>query len=438
MRHVRHAIGCGALSLILACGSGESGAFAEGEMSGSDEAAAAFAAGVEAFDRRAGRDDAEAAVEAFERAVELAPNHAAAWAGLAQARMWLQFNQGVPGQLGPAQDALAQAEALAPEALETHVARGYIDYWGLNDYEAALEDFTAAAELAPDDADVAGAIGNVHRRMGELDEAVEYYERRVELEPDMELGLVTLAQTYNVMGQYDEVAEIADQLAELGDPRGPVWAFWAHLNAGDTAAAFPLAAQMRSEGEGPGYFDLIVPILRGDDDAALAIADSIGTDVGGGLRYEIAHLLARTDRADEHADAFEAWIADRASALEREHASEARTTFIESQRRSQLAWLEALRGHEAEAREHAARVLELQPQLRDEWAGAGHRANVAVTFALLGDNQAALDILAALNDEGMGVQSGWLEHHPSFDPLRGEPRFYEIVDARREVEEGPG
>ena len=422
------------LALMVGCTGDDSGTLGDDGGEVSAEAQAEFTAGTELFNRRLGRADTDDAVASFERAVALAPNHAAAWAGLSKARMWLEFNMGVAGQLELAQQAAARAEDLAPEAVETHVAKGYVAYWGLSDLDAALEEFLAAEQLAPDDATVAGAVGNIYRRQGKFSDAIRYYERRVELDPALGQGLTTLAGTYNAVGRYADAAEVATALMALDDRRGHVWDFWSHLNAGDTASAFAVVPQIRSQVGEPGYFDLLQANIRRDDEAASALADSIGADVGGGLRFEMSHHFYRTGQVDAHADAFESWVADLTNALDTEAVSEQRGLFLESNRRRTLALLEAFRGNEAEARSHAERVLEIQPRLTDVWGGAGHRYDVALTYAVLGENDTALGIFESLAQEGLGTQSGWLEHHPSFDPLRGEPRFYDLIEARRAVE----
>ena len=423
-----------AFMLVAGCSGGDTGALTEDGGTISAEALAEYTAGTEFFDRRIGRADADSAVARFGRAVELAPDHAASWAGLSQARMWLEFNQGVAGQLPLAQQAAARAETLAPDAAETHMAKGYVAYWGLADLDTALQEFLAAEEVDSEDATVAGAIGNVYRRQGELREAIQYYERRVELDPSHTQGLVTLAGTYNGVGRYADVARVATELRALGDSRGPVWDFWAHFNGGDTASAFAIVPEIRAEAGEPGYFDLLPAIIRRDDDAATALADSIGYDVGGGLRFEESYLLYHTGQVEEHADAFESWIGNLTASLDADAGSAARALHLESSRRRNLALLEALRGNEAEARSHAERVLELQPQLHDVWGSSGHRYGVALTYVLLGDNDTALGILESLSEQGFGTSSGWLQHHPSLDPLRGEPRFYDVIQAERAVE----
>ncbi len=90
------------LAGLAACGP-DGGAPADQTGTSSVEAQAAYDAGSDFLQRRIGRADPDSAVANFRRAVELDPEYAAAWAGLSQAHMWLEFNQGVRDQLPLAQ-----------------------------------------------------------------------------------------------------------------------------------------------------------------------------------------------------------------------------------------------------------------------------------------------------------------------------------------------
>ena len=71
--------------------------------------------------RRAGRADADLAAARFQAAVEADTGFGQGWAALAQASMWLEFNQGVQGQRAIAEAALERAVALEPDAVETRL-----------------------------------------------------------------------------------------------------------------------------------------------------------------------------------------------------------------------------------------------------------------------------------------------------------------------------
>ncbi len=386
--------------------------------------------------RRAGRADADLAAARFRAAVEADKDFAQGWAALAQASMWLEFNQGVQGQRAIAESALERAVALEPDAVETRLARGYIAYWGYRDYPAALEAFLAADEQSPDDPDIAGAVGNIYRRQGRLDDAIRYYERRAELNPSHPQAHTTLAGTYAANGQYADILTEADRLLELNDGRGHIWRFWAHLHSGDTAAAWAALPEIRStaNADGPGFFDVVRATMRRDDAALSVLVDSIGFDIGGGLRFEVSHYLWRSGQIARGSAAMEGWISDFEEELDASTASEAMGVVQEANLRSLLALHNAFLGNRRVALAEASRAVELQPENADAWVAGGILGNVYTVYIGLGQTDRALDVLTELMDDWRGPSAGWAEMHPSYDGLREDARFEAAVQARRSIE----
>lgn len=392
-------------------------------------------------DRRMGRDDADSALANYEAAVTADPEFAEAWAGLAQAHLWLHFNQTVPGQVEPARQAVERAEELDPDGLETRLARGYLAYWGERDFDAALTEFLAAERLAANDPDVAGAIANIYRRQGNLADAVRYYERRVELDPQRGLALVSLAQTYGATGQYDARARVAERLVALDDVRGHYNRFWAAFDVGDTVSAWAVipeiaAAEERTE---PAFFEVLQAVVRRNDADVLRIMDVSDPDDlrNWGLQREFAHALARTGQAGDRSDLIDIWVADRLDRMELTQPSETARLTREAVLRSQAGLLEAFKGDRAAALEHARAVVALDPLELDAWSGGGTLWNVAMTHLALGQNNEALELLEAIHARGLGSSSGWMDLHPAYDVIRGSARYQAMLDARRSIETAP-
>lgn len=399
------------------------------------EAMQHYEAGMGFVENSLGRAAADSAVIHFQAAVEADPEFAQAWAGLARTRVWLVSNFGMPGQLGLATEALARAEELEPDAVETQLASGYVAYRGHRDYDAALTEFLAAeAAGADEDPEVAGAIGNIYRRQGRLDDAVRYYERRMELNPEHTRGLVTLAQTYNGMGDYAGVSSVADRFAALEDGRSHVWRFWAHLNSGDTATAWGVIAdiELAQDIEGEfSFFDMIHAFFARDAGALSMLPDSAFE--WGGWRYQLSQFVGWADQVEEHSDAFDNWIANRTQLLDSVPESASSTAIQQSNWHGQLALLEALRGNAEAAEFHADQVEALNASALDVWSGPGDMYDAAMAHLALGNHDGALDMLEAFQ-EIRPLGAAWMELYPPYDPLRGNPRFEELVARSREME----
>jgi TolB-like protein len=81
----------------------------------------------------------------FERAVQLDPNFAFAWARLSRAHAYLCFQRVDIAHPNAAKGALEHAQKLQPNSPETLFALGYYQYWVLRDYTLAKAPFALSA-----------------------------------------------------------------------------------------------------------------------------------------------------------------------------------------------------------------------------------------------------------------------------------------------------
>ena len=72
---------------------------------------------------------------------------------------------------------------LHPGLPEAHRALGFYDYWGLREYDRALEQFAIAAEALPNDVGPLVGMCGIFRRLGRWDEALEVYKTRQRFDP---------------------------------------------------------------------------------------------------------------------------------------------------------------------------------------------------------------------------------------------------------------
>ena len=113
------------------------------------------------------------AADSYNRAVQLDPNFAIAWARLCRADALYFF-----APIGPdsaawgdaAKRALENAQKLDPTSPETLLALGYYQYWVLRDYQSAKATFGRVREMLPNSSEVPWALGLVARREGHWDE----------------------------------------------------------------------------------------------------------------------------------------------------------------------------------------------------------------------------------------------------------------------------
>lgn len=138
--------------------------------------------------------------QALERALELDPNFAHAWARLALTESEIYFG-GAPGdheqtlaQRERARRAAETAMRLQPDLSDSHLGLGSYYYYCVKDYDRAFAELTEARRLAPNDADVIFACALVKRRQGKLDEALKLQDEAIVLDPRNSDMWVNLAQ----------------------------------------------------------------------------------------------------------------------------------------------------------------------------------------------------------------------------------------------------
>ena len=160
------------------------------------------------------RESSKVARELFQKAIELDPNYAEAYVGLAQERMraavltWTHF---------PVK-ALEQAYGYAKKALEidpsnaqAHTAMGYI-YMRAGEYDLAVGELQRAIELNPNDWRSHRWLGAVALYSGRTDEALQWYETSMRYDPYISSGLLMNVGIGNYLkGDYDTAMNWLEQ-----------------------------------------------------------------------------------------------------------------------------------------------------------------------------------------------------------------------------------
>ena len=138
------------------------------------------------------------AIDFYERAVQLDPNFALAWARLsrADATSLLPWRRHDTARRDAAKRALENAQKLQPNSPETQLALGYYQYLVLRDYGPAKTTFGRVSKMLPGSSEVPMALGIVARREGHWDESVAYFEQALALDPRNVQLLNEAAGTY--------------------------------------------------------------------------------------------------------------------------------------------------------------------------------------------------------------------------------------------------
>src|SRR4029077_20989658 len=150
----------------------------------------------------------------YERAVQLDPSFALAWARLSRADAHLYFNEiktSTAADGEAAKRALENAQTLAPNSPETLLALGYYQYWVLRDYGPATTTFEGVSKMLPSSGEVLDALGTVTRREGQWDESIAYFEQALALDPRNVELLMNAAWTYAMLRKFPTALKLYDR-----------------------------------------------------------------------------------------------------------------------------------------------------------------------------------------------------------------------------------
>src|SRR6516165_7828113 len=162
-------------------------------------------------------DSFEKSVGFYERAVQLDPAFALAWARLSRANAWI-YSASLGSTIAhrdAAERALNMAQKLQPNSPETLLAQAYYQYWVLRDYELAKATFGRVRELLPGSSDAPGALALIARRQGHWDESVAYWEQTLALDPRNTEWLFNAADTYAMLRQFPAALKTYDRLLDI-------------------------------------------------------------------------------------------------------------------------------------------------------------------------------------------------------------------------------
>src|SRR5215813_7724430 len=176
-----------------------------------------------AFEARGSFFDAptRTAIDSYERAVQLDPNFALAWARLSRMHARLYFGADATAtRRDAAKGALDSAQKLQPNSPETLLALGYYQYRVLRDYGLAKTTFGRVSQILSSNSEVPRALGFIARREGHWDESTAYFERALALDPRNVELLTDAAQTYITLRQFPTAVKLYDRALDIS-PNDP-------------------------------------------------------------------------------------------------------------------------------------------------------------------------------------------------------------------------
>jgi len=157
----------------------------------------------------------EYAIQLFEKAIELDPRYAAAYAGCSSAygQMYQWFSR-EERYRDKAQELSFKALMYDSNLPEAYAAMG-LSYFIWGKFDEASASSRKAIELDPDDFIAYWTLGRIHFSNGELEESLDLFRRVIDIKPGFYAAYADLAQTCEGLGRKAEADVASEQLLAL-------------------------------------------------------------------------------------------------------------------------------------------------------------------------------------------------------------------------------
>lgn len=247
------------------------------------------------FLNRHSEKETDQARAAYERAVQLDPQFALAWAGLAQTHVWFcnyateGGQKGFNAHLAAAREAVERALALEPDLPDALYPKAMIETNFDSNWKGAAETLRKALALAPQDPALLMEAGNLAQARGEISQAFDLFRRGVALDPVNAQARAWMAGILSILGKQEEARTEYAREIEL-NPSAPN----SHAGAGLTyllEGKFEEAAVAAQKDAADWARLLVVSCARwgqkrvAESDAALAELIAVASETGA---YQIA------------------------------------------------------------------------------------------------------------------------------------------------------
>jgi TolB-like protein/Tfp pilus assembly protein PilF len=335
-------------------------------------------------------------------------------------------------RLALADAAIQDAFRLRPDAGEAHLARAWHLYLGYRDYNGALAHLESARPTLPNDARLSELKGYIERRQGRWDESARDLEHAIVVDPRNFVLLQQIAHTYKALRRYADEGAILDRALAVEPDHIYTKITRAYVDLdwkADTRPAHQLIDELRAKDPGAlqsiADYWLDCALTERDPVAAAAALAALGDRSVGNetMKYSpsfMQGLVGRMIKDDAKARAAFTAARTEQEKLVRANPDDPGALCI-------LGLIDAGLGRKEEALREGGRTTEMLPLEKDAQSGTRMIVCLAKIAAWVGDNDLACEQLRRVSRLPNGVSYGDLKLKPWWDPLRGDPRFEQIV-----------
>src|SRR6266704_5041316 len=148
----------------------------------------------------------------YQRAVDLDPTFALAFARYAQLESWVVHTfEATPARRDKARSLAQRAIQLQSELPEAHLGLGFVKYYVDNDFDAAAREFEIAQRGLPNESEVYLALGAIQRRQGKWTDSNSSLEKGASLNPKDSWTIQNLGINYEMQRNFDAANKTIDR-----------------------------------------------------------------------------------------------------------------------------------------------------------------------------------------------------------------------------------
>jgi serine/threonine protein kinase len=375
-------------------------------------------------------------VTMFEKAIELDPNFAHAFAYLARANAhmyWYHYDR-TDKRATMAKTAADKALQINPDLPEAHIALGWYYYHVKLDYKNALEQFRIAQRDQPENKDIFEGVGYVCRRQGKMDHAIENLSKAFEIDPLSPILEYNIGETYALVRNYEEAERHLNHVISMTPEfaRSYSWLARLYINwDGNTKRARSVLEEASKMPSLENHVFVLYPLILADmfdgkfEDALTRLSDYTHEAFSTQFYFVPKELL--------YAQIYE--LMDEKQ-LAQKHYNSARelldVRIIEdpedSRFYSSLGMVYAGLDKKQNAIQAAEKAVELLPVSKEAYRGTFRLKDLALVYTMVGEYDQALDKIEYLLSIPGDMSLPLLQLDPGWAPLKEFPRFQRLVE----------
>jgi TolB-like protein/Tfp pilus assembly protein PilF len=374
------------------------------------------------------------AARLLNQAIERDPGFAIAYYQLAHVHDLLYFTgtDHTPTRLAMADAAIQSLLRLRPNSGEAHLALAEHLYWGYLDYNRARRELSLAQNNLPNEPLAFVLAGYIDRRQGRWDQSTKNHERAIELDPQNPAVLQQLANSYLYLRRYADQKRVFDRAIAVAPKDATLRASRAEVELNWHADPRPListigaiVAEDSSEAKNIAFIWLHGCLCTRDFDGARRAMDALPIDGCYDDTIPVPRFWCEGVVAQLRGDKAAALAAFTNARAEGAKLVAQQPNYAEGL--CVLAMADAALGHKEDAIREIRHAVELLPVTKDALIGSLLVKYLALIYAWTGEKDLAFEQLTIAAKVPCSLSYGELRLHPYWDPLRGDPRFEQIV-----------